>query len=69
VKVEEVLEKHQDRLMSIPGVEGVGIGGDEGAPEIVIMVARGGAEMRRKLPARIGGYPVRVDVTGEITAS
>jgi hypothetical protein len=69
MSVEEALEKHQDRLMSIPGVEAVGVGGDERSPVIVIMVRTGGADVRRRLPARLEGYPVSVEVTGEISAS
>jgi hypothetical protein len=62
------LEKHQDRLMAIPGVVGVGIGGSEDSPVIVVMVTTGGAAMRKQLPDQIEGYPVKVEVTGEITA-
>lgn len=62
------LEKHQDRLMAIPGVSGVGIGGSEDSPVIVVMVTTGGTAMRKQLPDQIEGYPVKVEVTGEITA-
>jgi len=68
MKAEAALEKHQARLMSIPGVEGVGIGGSDDSPVIVVMVRRGGTDIRKKLPARVEGYPVKVEVTGEITA-
>jgi hypothetical protein len=68
MKAAAALERHQDRLMSIPGVEGVGIGGSEDSPVIVVMVRKGGADIRKKLPARLEGYPVKVEVTGEITA-
>lgn len=68
MKVEEVLDKHTDRLMSIPGVEGVGIGGSDDKPVIIVMVSQGGTAMRKQLPAQIEGYPVRVDVTGGIVA-
>ena len=68
MKAATALERHQDRLMSIPGVAGVGIGGSEDSPVIVVMVKKGGADIRKKLPARIEGYPVKVEVTGEITA-
>jgi hypothetical protein len=65
---EEALDRHQDRLMAIPGVEGVGIGGSDDAPMLVVMVRHGGAAMRKKLPTRVEGFPVKVEVTGEITA-
>lgn len=65
---EMALERHQDRLMSIPGVVGVGIGGSEDSPMIVVMVRKGGNDIRKKIPARIEGHPVKVEVTGEIKA-
>jgi hypothetical protein len=65
---EEALEKHQDRLMAVQGVQGVGIGGAEDSPQIVVMVSHGGTEMRKKLPSSVEGYPVKVEVTGEIRA-
>jgi hypothetical protein len=68
MQAEEVLEKHQDRLMSIDGVEGVGLGGTADAPVILVMVRQGGAEMRSRLPAQLEGYPVKVDVVGEVRA-
>lgn len=68
MQADEVLAKHQDRLMSIAGVEGVGIGGSEESPVIIVMVRQGATEMRKKLPSQIEGYPVTVEVTGEITA-
>lgn len=68
MKAEAALEKHTDRLMAIQGVQGVGIGGSEDSPQIVVMVSQGGTAMRNKLPSSIEGYPVRVEVTGEIRA-
>jgi hypothetical protein len=68
MKAGEALEKHQDRLMAIQGVQGVGIGGSEDSPQIVVMVSHGGAEMRKRLPSSLEGIPVKVEVTGEITA-
>jgi hypothetical protein len=68
MKAEAALERHQARLMSIPGVEGVGIGGSEDSPVIVVMVRKGGAAVRKTLPTQVEGYPVKVEVTGEITA-
>jgi hypothetical protein len=65
---EQVLEENESRLMALPGVEGIGIGGSEEQPEIIVMVRRGLTEMRNQLPARLDGYPVRVEASGEITA-
>ena len=68
MQAEEVLEKHQEQLMGIAGVEGVGIGGTPESPVILVMVRSGGAAMRQLVPPQIGGYPVKVEVVGEITA-
>ena len=65
---QQVLEQHQEQLMSIPGVEGVGLGGSEGRPEIIIMVRQQRTAMANTLPKQLNGYPVRVEISGEITA-
>jgi hypothetical protein len=68
MQAEDVLEKHQNRLMDIAGVEGVGIGGTAEAPVILVMVREGGADVRQRVPPQLDGYPVKVEVVGEITA-
>ena len=69
-KIEEaqkVLTQNEKQLM-IPGVEGVGIGGTSSAPVILVMVRSAEDEIAAKLPRQVGGYPVKVEVTGEIKA-
>jgi hypothetical protein len=66
--IEEVLQKHQDRLMAIPGVVGIGEGESEGRPVILIMVRELSPDLRRQLPQQIDGFEVKVDVVGEVTA-
>lgn len=57
---------HQDDLMAVPGVVGVGLGQtDRGRPAVIVMTEREGV---RGLPAALGSVPVRVLVTGEIFA-
>ena len=68
MKIEKALEKHTGRLMAIPGVEGVGVGGTEQAPAIVVMVRSGATQKAKELPLEIEGYPVIVESTGEIQA-
>ena len=68
MKIDEVVEKHQERLLNVSGVVGVGVGGSEDAPVIVIMVTGATTAMARKLPRQLDGYPVRVEKSGEITA-
>jgi len=69
MKIEAVLKKHESKLMSIPGVTGVGIGGSEESPLILVMVTHNATELKKKLPTQIEGFPVKVELSGEIRAS
>lgn len=66
--IADVLKRHTDSLMSVPGVVGVGRGEKNGAPTVYVMVERMTDSLRRALPDSIEGYAVQVDVTGEIKA-
>lgn len=66
--ITEVLKRHTDSLMAIPGVVGVGQGEKDGAPTVYIMVERMTDSLRHALPDSIEGYAVDVKVTGEIRA-
>jgi hypothetical protein len=69
MKVEDVMEKHQEQLMTLPDVVGVGVGEDDnGRPVIVVMVKAVTKELKSNLPANLEGFNVKVDVTGEISA-
>lgn len=68
MKIEDALDKHQDRLMAVPGVTGVGIGARAGKSVLVVMVKALTSELRAKIPARLEGFEVEVEVTGEISA-
>jgi len=68
MKIEDVLDKHQDRLMAAPGVTGVGIGERVGRPVLVVMVKALTSELRATIPDRLEGFEVEVEVTGEISA-
>jgi hypothetical protein len=68
MKIEAVLEKNEAKLMSIPGVVGVGIGGSDEAPVILVMATHNATELKKKLPSQIAGFPVKVEVSGEIRA-
>jgi hypothetical protein len=52
--------------MAIPGVVGVGRGEKNGAPTVYVMVERMTDSIRAALPDSVEGYPVQVNVTGEI---
>lgn len=68
--IEAVLQRHSDRLMTLPGVVGTGIGeclpGRQ--PCIKLFVARKTPELLRQVPATLEGFPVAVEETGEIRA-
>ncbi len=67
--IAEVLAAHTPELMSWPGVVGTAQGADaHGAPVIVVMIVRHDAALERRIPRTLEGWPVRIDVTGEIRA-
>lgn len=63
----DVLNEHVSRLMAIEGVVGVyeGVLGD-GTPCITIMVKEDRPRLARDLPPTLEGYPVRLEIGGEI---
>ncbi len=64
--IDEVLAAYTDSLMALPGVVGTAIGLCDGVPCIRVLVADSGAAARSRIPDRIDGYRVRIDVTGPI---
>jgi hypothetical protein len=65
--IEQVLHDHAATLMAEAGVVGVYQGAlADGSPCIGIMVVKKTAELEKKLPRTLEGYPVRIDETGEI---
>ncbi len=63
-----VLETHSPRLMSLPGVVGVGEGRCAGAPCIKVLVLEKTPELVERIGDAIEGYKVEVVETGEIRA-
>jgi hypothetical protein len=68
--INAVLSAHDKELLAIPGVVGVYVGtlADRRTPCLKVMLAREAPELRRTIPGEIEGYPVIVEVTGEIRA-
>jgi len=64
----QVFNEHRDQLMSIPGVSGVGIGDCRGAPCIKVFVVKTTPSITRHIPARLDGYEVAIEETGEFRA-
>ena len=65
--IETVLKDHTAELMAIPGVIGLyqATLGD-GTPCIKVMVVKKTRELERRIPERLEGHPVRIDVTGVV---
>lgn len=66
--IQQVKAKHEGRLLHIEGVEGVGIGEVAAGPVIKVYVSKKTRALAGKIPARLGGYPVRIEFTGKFTA-
>jgi len=64
-KVLEVLERHKNELMAIPGVVGVAEGRCNGEPCIKVYITRKTSEIAGKIPHQLEGFPVSVEETGE----
>jgi hypothetical protein len=65
--INRVLAAHEKELMATPGVVGVYVGllDDGKSPCLKVMLARRTPQSNR-IPAQIDGFPVRVELTGEI---
>ncbi len=57
-----------DSVMSLPGVVGTGIGRCGDTPCIKVYLAREDSELRARIPETFRGFPVDVEVTGEVRA-
>ena len=65
--IEDVLAAHVDSLMAVPGVVGTAIGQCDGALCIRVFLSAATDAARERIPARLEGYVVRVEVTGPIS--
>jgi len=66
--IEQVIKKHTEELMSVPGVVGVGQGLCDNTPCIKVYVIEQSPKTDVKIPGSLGGYKVSTEVTGEIRA-
>lgn len=64
--IEEVLREQTSGLMTLPGVVGTAQGLCQGRPCIKVYVIEESPELAGKIPDFIEGYPVAVEVTGEL---
>jgi hypothetical protein len=68
--VNKVLAAHDKELLAIPDVVGVYVGllKDGRTLCLKVMLARRNTESERKIPRMIEGYPVVIEVTGDVRA-
>jgi hypothetical protein len=66
--IDQVLATHTPSLMSLPGVTGTAQGLCDGAECIKVLVVRDSPKLRKRIPHRLEGYPVQVEVTGTFSA-
>jgi hypothetical protein len=68
MEIKEALERHEQQLMGVPGVTGIGIGERDGRPVVVVLLNRPASELRDKLPRTLNGFPVVLEEIGDPTA-
>jgi hypothetical protein len=70
--IEDVRARHEDRLLGLPNVVGVGVGERGGEPVIKVFVAQKVPESAlaedERVPESLEGYEVDVEVIGELRA-
>ncbi len=67
--IEDVMNRHEDRIMGLKNVVGIGIGEKEtGVPCILVFVGRRDPETERSIPRELDGYPVKIEEIGEVRA-
>ena len=64
--IEEAQQHLTDSVMSLAGVTGIMIGECDGTPCIKVLVVRHTDDLAEKIPDEFEGYPVELEVTGEI---
>jgi len=66
--VAQVLGRHTERLMALPGVIGTAESKCMERPCILVLVMRRTPELERLIPAELEGIPVEIRETGPIRA-
>jgi hypothetical protein len=64
----EVIQEFTERLMAIPGVQGVAESLCAGSPSITVYVVRSTPELLRRIPPTLEEYPVVIKETGALRA-
>jgi hypothetical protein len=64
--IDEVLAAHTDALLALPGVVGTAVALCDGERCIKVLLADANPDTRSRIPPRLEGYRVVVEVTGTI---
>lgn len=64
--IDQVLAAHTDSLMALPGVVGTAVGLYEGEPCIKVLLADSGGTTKDRIPSRLEGYRVVIQVIGAV---
>lgn len=67
-KIVDVKERHETQLMGLEGVVGVGIGGKERKPNLVVYVMKMSPKLVQTIPKEIEGFEVHIEESGEFVA-
>ena len=67
--IDDVLKELAREVMQYDGVSGIAQGLESGSPCIVIYVQKDEPLLRNKLPSEVGGFTIKVEVTGAFNAS
>ena len=66
--ITNVLKEYTGKWMAIPGVIGTGEGSKNHRPCILVFVVKKSLQISRKIPQKVGGYPVVIKETGRVKA-
>ena len=66
--IEQVQEAHTKEWMTIPGVEGTGIGLCKEKPCIIVFASKTAEELKDRIPSSVEGYPVTIRKSGTFRA-
>jgi len=64
--IDEVLALHTDSLLALPGVVGTAVALCDGERCIKVFLADSNPDTQRRIPPRLEGYRVVVEVTGTV---
>jgi len=67
-RIREVLKRHTDELMAVPGVVGIAEGLSQGKPCIKVFVVDRNSKLLRQIPETIEGFLLQIEESGEFRA-